>query len=100
MAGGPVDVEVGGIAADSLGARRIGDIAWQVAQRHVQDALLLSDEAIRSAQQWLWHELKLAVEPAAALGIAALQSGVYRPRPDETVGLILCGANCDPATVA
>ncbi|MDA8457067.1 threonine/serine dehydratase [Acidovorax sp. GBBC 3334] len=99
-AGAPVDVAVGGIAADSLGARRIGDIAWQVSQQHVQDALLLPDEAIRAAQQWLWHELKLAVEPAAALGIAALQSGVYRPQPQETVGLVICGANCDPAAVA
>ncbi|MBF0743778.1 pyridoxal-phosphate dependent enzyme, partial [Shigella flexneri] len=67
-AGQPVDVTVGGIAADSLGARRIGDIAWQVSQRHVHDTLLLTDESIRSAQQWLWRELKLAVEPAAALG--------------------------------
>ncbi len=99
-AGRPVDVEVGGIAADSLGARRIGDIAWQVAQQHVHDSLLLTDEAIRAAQQWLWRDLKLAVEPAAALGLAALQSGAYRPREGETVALILCGANCDPAGVA
>ncbi len=99
-AGRPVDVEVGGIAADSLGARRIGDIAWQVAQQHVHDSLLLTDDAIRAAQQWLWRELKLAVEPAAALGLAALQSGAYRPREGETVALILCGANCDPAGVA
>ena len=62
-------------------------------------SLLLSDDAIRAAQQWLWRELKLAVEPAAALGLAALQSGAYRPRADETVALILCGANCDPAGV-
>ncbi len=99
-AGRPVDVDVGGIAADSLGARRIGDIAWQVAQQHVHASLLLTDDAIRAAQQWLWRELKLAVEPAAALGLAALQSGAYRPREGETVALILCGANCDPAGVA
>jgi len=99
-AGRPVDVDVGGIAADSLGARRIGDIAWQVAQQHVHASLLLTDDAIRAAQQWLWRELKLAVEPAAALGLAALQSGAYQPREDETVALILCGANCDPAGVA
>jgi len=100
QAGAPVDVEVGGVAADSLGARRIGAIAWEVAQRHVQRSLLVSDEAIRDAQRWLWRELKLAVEPAAALGLAALHSGVYRPGPQETVGLILCGANCDPSTLA
>ena len=98
-AGAPVDVEVGGIAADSLGARRIGAIAWDIAQRHVADALLLSDEAIRAAQQWLWKEMKLAVEPAAALPLAALQTGAYVPRAGEKVCLIVCGANVDPATV-
>jgi threonine dehydratase len=96
-AGHPVDVAVGGIAADSLGARRIGDIAWAVTQQHVNDALLLSDEAIGAAQRWLWKEMKLAVEPAAALGLAALQTGAYRPRADEKVALILCGANMDPS---
>lgn len=99
-AGHPVDVEVGGIAADSLGARRIGAIAWDVTQRHVQHALLLDDAAIRSAQQWLWRELRLAVEPAAALGLAALQSGAYVPRPDERVCLVICGANVDPASLS
>ncbi|RYF24520.1 MAG: threonine/serine dehydratase [Comamonadaceae bacterium] len=100
QAGVPVDVAVGGIAADSLGARRIGAIAWEIAQQHVQESLLVSDAAIRAAQLWLWRELKLAVEPAAALGLAALQSGVYRPGAQETVGLIVCGANCDPSVLA
>jgi len=100
QAGQPVDVAVSGIAADSLGAKRIGEIAWEMSQRHVKDALLLSDDAIRSAQLWLWREFKLAVEPAAALGLAALQSGVYQPGSNETVCLILCGANLDPATLS
>ena len=99
-AGQPVDVSVSGIAADSLGARRIGAIAWEVTQQHVKDALLLPDDAIRAAQLWLWKEMKLAVEPAAALGLAALQSGAYRPRPDETVCLVICGANLDPASLS
>ena len=99
-AGMPVDVEVGGLAADSLGARRIGAIGWEVSQRHVHASLLLPDDAIRAAQLWLWKEFKLAVEPAAALGLAALQTGAYRPQPRETVALILCGANCDPASLA
>jgi threonine dehydratase len=98
-AGEPVDVEVGGVAADSLGARRIGAIAWDVTQRHVRNALLLPDEAIRAAQIWLWKELKLAVEPAAALPLAALRSGAYVPREGEKVCLIVCGANVDPATL-
>ncbi len=98
-AGEPVDVEVAGVAADSLGARRIGTIAWDITQRHVQTALLLDDDAIREAQQWLWRELRLAVEPAAALGLAALRCGAYRPQPDERVGLVICGGNVDPATL-
>lgn len=98
-AGTPVDVSVGGIAADSLGARRIGRIAWQVTQQHVAQSELLTDEAIRAAQRFMWTELKLAVEPAAALPLAALQSGVVRPRAGERVVLVVCGANVDPATL-
>ncbi|MCX7278139.1 MAG: threonine/serine dehydratase [Burkholderiales bacterium] len=100
QAGAPVDVAVGGIAADSLGAKRIGQLGWDVTQRFVRDALLLEDDAIRAAQRWLWKELKLAVEPGAALGLAALQSGAYQVRADEKVALILCGGNVDPATLA
>jgi threonine dehydratase len=99
-AGAPVDVAVGGIAADSLGARRIGAIAWDVAQQHVADALLLSDDAIGKAQHFLWREFKLAVEPAAALPLAALQSGAVKPRAGERVCLIVCGANLDPAMLS
>ncbi len=99
-AGQPVDVAVGGIAADSLGAKRIGAIAWEVTQQHVKDSLLLTDDSIRGAQKWLWTEMRLAVEPAAALGLAALQTGLYKPRADEKVCLILCGANFDPSSLA
>ncbi len=98
-AGEPVDVAVSGIAADSLGAKRIGSLAWDVTQAHVRDSLLLTDESIRAAQLRLWKELKLAVEPAAALPLAALQSGRYTPRADEKVCLIICGANLDPASL-
>lgn len=98
-AGQPVDVAVSGIAADSLGAKQIGRLGWEATQAYVRDALLLSDDAIRAAQLWLWQELKLAVEPAAALPLAALHSGRYVPRADEKVCLIICGANVDPASL-
>ncbi|WP_296870850.1 threonine/serine dehydratase [Tibeticola sp.] len=98
-AGQPVDVAVGGLAADSLGARRIGAIAWDLTQAWVREAHLLSDAAIREAQLWLWRELKLAVEPAAALGLAALRTGAVAVQPHERVALILCGANLDPASL-
>ena len=98
-AGEPVDVPVGGIAADSLGARRIGRIAWELTQQHVAAAELLTDAAIRAAQRFMWSEFKLAVEPAAALPLAALQSGIVRPRAGDRVVLVVCGANLDPATL-
>jgi len=100
QAGEPVDVAVSGVAADSLGAKRIGAIAWDITQRQVRDSLLLPDAAIRDAQLWLWKQVKIAVEPAAALGLAALHTGAYRPRADEKVCLVICGANLDPATLA
>ncbi|MBZ8139583.1 threonine dehydratase [Rubrivivax gelatinosus] len=98
-AGAPVDVKVGGVAADSLGARRLGSIAWQVVQRHPVVSRLLADEAIRQAQQRIWRELRLAVEPAAALPLAALWSGAVVPAAHERVALVVCGANLDPATL-
>jgi len=101
QAGAPVDVAVSGLAADSLGARRIGDIAWAVDRRgFITAAHLLPDDAIRHAQLRLWREFRLAVEPAAALGLAALWSGAVVPAPHERVAVIVCGANLDPASLA
>jgi threonine dehydratase len=99
-AGEPVDVPVGGIAADSLGAKRIGSIAWPITQQHVRTSLLLTDTAIKAAQMWLWQHLQIAAEPAATLGLAALQTGAYQPRKDEKVCLVICGANMDLATLS
>lgn len=95
-AGRPVDVDVSGVAADALGAKRIGSICWEVYSRGaIADCLLLDDEPIVQAQRLLWNELRLAVEASAALGLAALRNGTYEPKPDETVCLVLCGANVD-----
>jgi threonine dehydratase len=99
-AGRPVDVAVSGIAADSLGARRIGGIAWEVTQRHVDAVHLLDDASIGAAQRAMWKELRLAVEPAAALPWAALTTGAVVPRRAERVLLVVCGANLDLASLA
>ena len=98
-AGAPVDVEVSGIAADALGARRIGALAWEVAQRHPMSSLVLRDDDIVDAQRWLWQSLKLAVEPAAALPLAALRSGAWQAQAGQRICLVLCGANVDPASL-
>ncbi|MFA9446505.1 serine/threonine dehydratase [Egicoccus sp. AB-alg6-2] len=97
-AGRPVDVEVGGLAASSLGARRLGALAW-AAQPWVDDALLVSDAEVVQAQRRLWAAARLAAEPGGAVALAALTSGRYRPRPGERVGVLVCGGNVDPATV-
>ncbi len=99
-AGHPVEVEVGGLALSSLGASRLGDIPWEAARQWVTDSLLVSDEAVREAQRFLWEKCRLVVEPGAATTIAALLSGAYEPEAGETVVALVCGANVDPATVA
>lgn len=96
-AGAPVDVEVGGIAADALGAKRIGHHGFALARAFVEDVVLVEDEEIAAAQRLLWDELRLAVEPAAAAGLAAVRAG--RIPGEGAVGLVLCGANMDPGTL-
>jgi threonine dehydratase len=98
-AGTPVDVEVGGIAADALGARRAGAIGFAIAQAHVDRVVLVPDEAIVEARRRLWDEVKVLAEPGAAAPLAAVIAGAYVPHPDERVGLIVCGGNADPITM-
>lgn len=98
--GAPVDVEVGGIAAESLGARRIGSIAFSIAERHVERVVLVADESIRDAQRTLWQELRVVAEPGGAAALAALLSGAYRPSASERIGVVICGGNTDPASLS
>lgn len=100
QAGRPVDAPVGGIAADSLGARRIGGLAFDIAQRFVADSVLVTDGAIRAAQRLLWDRLRIAAEPGGATALAALLSGAYRARPDERIGVPVCGGNLDLSVLA
>lgn len=97
-AGGPVDVEVSGVAASSLGARSIGTHAWET-RRWIDDSVLVTDEAIVASQHWLWSTARLAVEPASATGLAALQTGAFVPEPGTRVVVVLSGGNVDPGTV-
>jgi threonine dehydratase len=99
-AGEPVDVEVSGVAADSLGAMRAGLIATQIARAWVDRVVLVDDATITAARHALWSEVRLAAEPGAAAPVAALLEGVYVPEPGERVGVIVCGANADPADLS
>lgn len=99
-AGEPVDVAVAGVAADSLGARRVGTANWQALSHARARSVTVSDDAIRDAQRRFWSSTQLVVEPGGATAAAALWSGAYVPGADETVAVIVCGANCNPSSVA
>jgi threonine dehydratase len=99
-AGQPVDVAISGLAADSLGASRIGAPNFEIARDRVAGSVLVSDDAVRAAQRTLWQDLRVMAEPAGAAGLAALLSGAYKAGKDEKVGVIVCGANLDPASIA
>jgi threonine dehydratase len=92
-AGQPVDVTVSGIAADSLGAGRIGSLAFSFAQQFVAASVLVTDAEIVDAERALWDVLRVVVEPGGAAAFAALLSGRYQPRADERIAVVLCGAN-------
>jgi threonine dehydratase len=96
-AGRPVDVTVESIAADSLGARNTGQLVFDIARANVDHVALVADDAIVAAQHVLWDTLRIAAEPGGAAALAALVSGRYKPRADEKVGVLLCGANVDLA---
>lgn len=92
-AGHPVDSPAGGIAADSLAPRRVGELMFPIAQAHVQNVLLVSDAEIRQAQEALWKVLRIVAEPGGAAAFAALLSGRHQPRPGERIGILICGGN-------
>jgi threonine dehydratase len=97
-AGVVVDVDTGGVAADSLGARRVGELMFPIAQKFLTQSLLVSDEQIIEAQRALWRHVRLIAEPGGATAFAGLLSGVYKPRPGERVGVVLCGSNAELST--
>jgi threonine dehydratase len=92
-AGEPVDAEAGGIAADSLAPRRIGELVFPIAKNYVSDVILVADEDIMKAQEALWQRLRIVAEAGGAAAFAALLSGRYRPQPSERVGVMISGGN-------
>ncbi len=98
-AGQPVDVPISGLAADALGASRVGAPNFEIIRPVLAASLLVSDDDVRAAQRALWRELRVIAEPAGATAFAALLAGAYRPDPGERVAVMVCGANTDPASV-
>lgn len=92
-AGRPVDAPVGGIAADSLGARRVGDLMFPIAQAHVARVVLVSDDDIRRAQRMLWSACRIVAEPGGSAAFAAVLAGRYVAQPGERIGIVVSGGN-------
>jgi threonine dehydratase len=92
-AGRPVDSPAGGIAADSLAPKRVGELMFPIAQRFVSSVVLVADAAIQQAQQALWKVLRIVAEPGGAAAFAALLAGRYKPQRGERVGILVCGGN-------
>ena len=92
-AGKPVDAPAGGVAADSLAPRQVGQLMFPIAQRYIERTVLVKDDAIRDAQRALWKALRIVAEPGGAAALSALLSGAWKPKPGSTVGVLLCGAN-------
>lgn len=99
-AGRIVEITPAGLAADSLGARRVGELMFPLAQRRIERAVLMPDAAIAAAQAALWRQLRIATEPGGATAHAALASGAFRPGDGERVGVLVCGANVDLRALA
>lgn len=99
-AGAPVDVDVQSVAADSLGAKRAGDLVFAITQKYLDTVVLVEDAAITATQTLLWQRLRVASEPGGAAALAALVSGTYQPSKGERVGVLLCGANVALASIA
>jgi len=97
-AGEPVDSPAGGVAADSLAPRRVGELMFPIAQRFVSQTVLVTDDAIREAQRLLWNTLRIVCEPGGATGLAALLSGAWKSAHQRTIGVLLCGANTTAVT--
>jgi threonine dehydratase len=95
--GRPADAPAEGVAADALAPRRVGELVLPITQAYVEDVVLVGDAAILAAQRALWQAARIAAEPAASVGIAALLSAAYKPAPGERVAVVISGANMDPA---
>ena len=99
-AGHPVEAPAGGVAADSLAPRQVGDLMFPLARRWVERSVLVHDDAISRAQQALWQALRVVVEPGGAAAFAALACGAFKAEPGQRIGVLLCGANTDAVRFA
>jgi threonine dehydratase len=91
-AGRPVPVRPASVA-DGLSAPFAGEVALEVLRAHGVESVLVSEEELAEAFRFLYSRAKLACEPAAAVGVAALLAGKI---PNGRVAAVVSGGNVDP----
>jgi threonine dehydratase len=92
-AGQPVDAEAGGLAADSLAPRRVGELVFPIARKYAPKTVLVTDDTIAEAQKTLWRALRIVAEPGGAAAFSAILSGAYRAQAGERVAVVISGGN-------
>jgi threonine dehydratase len=92
-AGHPVDADAGGVAADSLAPRRVGDRVFPIAKKYVHGTVLVTEDEILNAQKVLWDAVRIVAEPGGVAAFSALCSGAYQPIAGERIAVIISGGN-------
>lgn len=100
QAGSPQSIDAVRTIADSLGAPRCEPYSYALNRRFIDAVVLVSDDQIREAMRLMFRAAKLAVEPAGAAALAALMFPLRARLEGKSVGIVVCGANIDPATFA
>ncbi len=84
-----------GTRAGSLAPRRSEQLNLDIIRAHVARIALVDDAAMERAAALAWTECGLALEIAAAAGLAALADGLVPEAKGARVGLIVCGAGTE-----
>jgi threonine dehydratase len=83
--------------ADGLAAPMTTELPLAVAQRYVDDVIVVSDEEILQAMRLILTSAKLLAEPAGAAGVAALITGKVPVPTGSRVVCVVSGGNVDAA---
>ena len=91
QAGQIVELPTVNTKANTLAPRKTEPINFDIIRDYVDEVVLVTDEQMQTAAQWLWFEMGIGAELSGAAALAALQSGCYRPVSDEVVCVLVCG---------
>ena len=93
-AGKEVEIKTERTIADGIAVAKPGHIPFEIIAKHIDKVVTVSDDEIAKAIVVLMERSKQVVEPAGAAAVAALMSGVVKPK-GKTVA-VLSGGNIDP----